>query len=122
MKNLTTIVLCLVLLMLAACATPYVASLKVHASPDTSAMPTVCARYNGDIFVGWATGYADAEIFASDSQGTVYGPVSIGSGRAIVHVRSTDEKWEVELPSALPRACRGLFRDSEVSAWGLTFE
>lgn len=122
MKNPIVIVLGLILAILAACATPYVASLKVHASPDTSAMPTVCARYNGDIFVGWATGYADAEIFASDSQGTVYGPVSIGSGRAIVHVRSTDEKWEVELPSSLPRVCRGLFRDSEVSAWGLTFE
>lgn len=115
------IALCL-LVLISACAAPFVGSMQVHASGDTLENPTVLARYDGDVFVGWAVGYAQAEVFAHGSSGSVYGPVNITSGYAVVHCKSLDLKWSEKIPTLLPACSRPLFRQSEIDAWGLAFD
>lgn len=110
-------------MVIAACASPFVASMTVDATTGSlTARPTVLARFDGDVFVGWAESVATAEVFAAESGGTVYGPVTLTAGYAVVHVRSEDFRWKGTSSSPMPISCRSLFRDAEIDRWGLTFE
>lgn len=92
-------------------------------SSDTEGRPALLVRYDGDVFVAWAEGRAEASLFWRDSDPRTYPvpPRAIAGGRAVVRVNSLDQQWEGQLGDPLPIWCRPLFSPEEVIAWNLQF-
>lgn len=92
-------------------------------STDPQARPAMLVRYDGDAFVAWAEGRAEASLFWRDSSPRTYPvpPRTIEGGRAVAHSTSLDLKWEGAAGDPLPLWCRPLFDAGEIEAWDLEF-
>lgn len=124
------VLLCVsICLVLAACVGPgggsqlgVVGSVQAGSS-DPSGRPALLVRYDGDVFVAWAEGSAQASLFwrGSDPRAYPVPPRSIEGGKSVVRVNSLDQQWEGKLGDPLPVWCRELFSTDEVVAWNLQF-
>lgn len=93
------------------------------ASDQAQSKPALLVRYDGDIFVAWAQGAAEAALFWRQSDPRAYAvpPRVITGGRVIVRVRSHDVTWEGGFDDRLPVLCRPVFSQQEIDDWGIEF-
>lgn len=92
-------------------------------SADPAARPPLLVRYDGDVFVAWAEGAAEASLFWRNSEPRAYAvpPRTIVGGRTVVRVRSMDMTWEGAVGDPLPSEARVVFSMAEVNSWHLEF-
>jgi hypothetical protein len=84
--------------------------------------PPILARFDGDLFVGWASTNAVASIEPKGGGIPFYQAV-MPAGRAVVFQRSQDFKWSGTFPGEeLPARAAQLFTENEKAAWGLQFQ
>lgn len=95
---------------------------KFEATADSSGLtaPGVLARWDGDLFVGWASTYAKCSVEPKGG-GLPFYHVTLPAGRMLVYQRSDSFKWSSEFPSPLPPRAAALFTQAEVTQWGLSF-
>jgi hypothetical protein len=97
---------------------------KFHATTvlGSTETPPILARFDGDLFVGWASTNAVASIEPKIGGVPFYQAV-MPAGRAVVFQRSQDFKWSGTFPGeALPARAAQLFTENEKAAWGLQFQ
>lgn len=96
---------------------------SVVASASVGTKPLLCARYDGNTFVAWASGTVEASMFFSDAEPRAYAlpPVVLEDGQAIVRVRSSEYSWSGSITDPLPAPARVLFSAEEVTSWQLEF-
>lgn len=99
---------------------PIVARATVR-GPDGS--PVMDYRTDGDIFVGFAEGTGEAEVFAKAVGIPVMGPVATGTGFVFVMRRSADFAERFAPGAVLPHWLDdyGFFRPGEAQALGYQF-
>lgn len=95
---------------------------KFQATTDASGevAPGVMARWDGDLFVGWAATYATCSIEPKGG-GMPFYFVALPAGRMVVYQRSDKFSWSAPFPSTLPARARVLFEQAEIDSWGLAF-
>lgn len=97
-----------------------VAKFQAQNSAESNEAPTVLARFDGDLFVGWAVTYAVASIEPKGG-GIPFYYVTLPAGRMVVWQRSDKFKWDGKFPGALPLRASALFTADEITRWGLSF-
>lgn len=125
-RHILPLLLASILLALASCATPGgVGAVGSVVAGDSSpnARPSLLVRYDGDTLVAWARAGAEASLFFKNAEPRSYlmPPVRWADGRAIVHIRSEDYKWEGSIDDPLPAWAAPMFSFEERQAWGLQF-
>lgn len=128
--TLTALVLALLTLALPSCRTAsggeiydlgLTGSVVADASPGTK--PLLCARYDGNTFVAWASASIEASMFWTEAEPRAYAlpPVVLEDGQAIVRVMSANYSWSGSITDPLPAPARALFSADEVTSWQLEF-
>lgn len=99
-----------------------VASVQVYDAANT-AKPSALVRYDGNTLVMWGGAAAQYELFlVAPPNLPLYGPFQKKADGVYTAQREPEDKaWQTGMDEPLPEACRHLFRQVEIDAWGLQF-
>lgn len=99
-----------------------IASVSVH-DIDPGARPTALVRWDGNTLVAWGAAAVMYEAFVAVNGIPIYGPFFNQAGEILVYQREPIEtSWHADINAPIPEAARVLFRQGEISAWGLVFD